>query len=62
MAYSDVIGGRVTMFFGNTLGALPQVRADKVRAIAVSSLQRIPVVPELPTVAEFGYPGFSAVA
>ena len=57
VAMSDVIGGRVTMFFGNTLFAMPQVRA-----IAVSSLQRIPVVAELPTVAESGYPGFSAVA
>jgi len=62
MAMSDVIGGRVTMFFGNTLFIVPQVRAGKMRAIAVSSLKRIPVVPELPTVAESGYPGFSAVA
>lgn len=38
VVYSDVIGGRVTMFFGNTLGAMPQERADKVRAMAVSSL------------------------
>ncbi len=62
VAMTDVIGGRVTMYFGNTLFTLPQVRAGKVRAIAVSSLQRIPVVPELPTIAESGYPGFSAVA
>lgn len=62
VAMSDVIGGRVTMFFGNTLFIMPQVRAGKMRAIAVSSLKRIPVVPELPTVAESGYPGFSAVA
>ncbi len=62
VAMSDVIGGRVTMFFGNTLFAMPQVRAGKVRAIAASSLKRIPVVPELPTVAESGYPGFQAVA
>ena len=62
VAMSDVIGGRVTMFFGGSLFTLPQVRAGKVRAIAVSSLKRIPVVPELPTVAESGYPEFSAVA
>lgn len=62
VAMSDVIGGRVTMFFGNTLFAMPQVRAGKVRAIAVSSLKRIPVVPELPTIAESGYPAFQAVA
>lgn len=62
VAMSDVIGGRVTMFFGNTLFMMPQVRAGKMRAIAASSLKRIPAVPELPTVAESGYPGFSAVA
>lgn len=62
VAMSDVIGGRVTMFFGGSLFTMPQVRAGKVRAIAVSSLKRMPVVPELPTVAESGYPGFSAVA
>jgi tripartite-type tricarboxylate transporter receptor subunit TctC len=61
-AMSDVIGGRVTMFFGNTLFMLPQVRAGKARAIAVSSLQRVPVASEFPTIAESGYPGFKAVA
>ena len=61
VAMSDVIGGRVTMFFGGSLFTLPQARAGKVRAIAVSSLKRIPVVPELPTIAESGYPGFEAV-
>jgi tripartite-type tricarboxylate transporter receptor subunit TctC len=62
VAMSDLIGGRVTMFFGGSLFTLPQVRAGKVRAIAVSSLKRIPVASELPTVAESGYPGFQAVA
>ena len=57
VAMSDVIGGRVAMFFAGSLFILPQVRA-----IAVSSLKRIPVVAELPTVAESGYPGFRAVA
>jgi tripartite-type tricarboxylate transporter receptor subunit TctC len=61
-AMTDIIGGRVTMFFGNTLFTMPQVRAGKVRAIAVSSLKRVPAAPELPTVAESGYPGFQAVA
>lgn len=62
LAMSDIIGGRITMQFGNTLTTMPQVQAGKVRAIAVSSLKRIPAAPELPTVAESGYPGFNAVA
>ena len=62
VAMSDVIGGRVTMFFAGSLYTMPQVRAGKVRALAVSSLKRIPVAAELPTIAESGYPGFQAVA
>lgn len=62
LAVSDVIGGRVTMHFGNALTTMPQVQAGRVRAIAVSSAKRMSVAPELPTVAESGYPGFNAVA
>jgi tripartite-type tricarboxylate transporter receptor subunit TctC len=61
-ALTDLVGGRITMWFGNTLTMLPQVRAGKLRALAVSSLQRVPAAKELPTVAESGYPGFQAVA
>ena len=57
----DVIAGRVQLFFANA-ASLPLVREGKVRALAVSSLQRLPRAPELPTVAESGYPGFEAVA
>jgi tripartite-type tricarboxylate transporter receptor subunit TctC len=62
LAIADVIGARVTMYFGNALTTMPQVQAGRVRAIAVSSAKRIPAAPELPTVAESGYPGFNAVA
>ena len=61
-AMTDVMAGRVTMTFGNTLFMLPLVRAGKVRAVAVSSRKRVAAAPELPTVAESGYPGFHAVA
>jgi len=48
--------------FINQDTALPFVRSGKLRALAVSSLQRNPLYPDVPTVAESGYPGFSAVA
>jgi len=57
----DVIAGRVQIFFANA-AVLPLVREGKVRALAVSSLQRLPGAPDLPTLAESGYPGFEAVA
>ena len=62
LATQDVMAGRVEMTFGNITQMLPQVRAGKLRAIAVSSLKRWPAVPDVPTVAESGYPGFEAVA
>lgn len=59
---ADVIGGRVPMTFQNMAAILPTVRENKLRGLAVTSLKRSSVIPELPTVAESGYPGFEAVS
>jgi tripartite-type tricarboxylate transporter receptor subunit TctC len=59
-AMTDLLGGQVEMFFGNMLSVIPQVRAGKLRALAVTSPERSPAAPEVPTVAESGYPGFEA--
>jgi tripartite-type tricarboxylate transporter receptor subunit TctC len=53
----DLIGGRVHLIMDNIPGLLPSARDGKVRALAVTSAQRSPVVPDLPTMAEF-LPGF----
>ena len=53
-AYPDLIGGRVDLFFDNASTALPQVRGGAVRAFAVSSAKRYPVMPDLPSVQETG--------
>ena len=57
-AIPDLLGGRVTMMFAITTLALPLAREGKLRALAVTSLRRSSAVPELPTIAESGYPGF----
>ena len=57
-AVTDLLGGRVTMMFSATANILPLVREGKLRALAVTSLKRSSVVPELPTIAESGYAGF----
>jgi tripartite-type tricarboxylate transporter receptor subunit TctC len=57
-AIPDLLGGRVTMMFSPIAVVLPVVREGKVRALAVTSLRRSSAVPELPTIAESGYPGF----
>ena len=59
---TDVLGGTVPMTFINQDAALPHVKAGKLRAIAVSSAQRNPLYPEVPTIAESGYKGFEALS
>jgi len=60
-ALSEVIAGQVQALFSIALAALPQVKAGKVRALAVTSARRSALAPELPTVAESGFPGFEVV-
>jgi tripartite-type tricarboxylate transporter receptor subunit TctC len=61
-ALTDVIGGQVVMFMGNLPPAMGHIKADRVRALAVTTAQRSSLVPDLPTIAEAGLPGFETVA
>jgi tripartite-type tricarboxylate transporter receptor subunit TctC len=56
----DLIAGRVDFYFGNTSAMMPLMQEGKVRALAVTGASRNPSVPELPTVAELGFPGYQA--
>ncbi len=57
LAIADVAAGHVPFYFGNMSAALPQARGGKVRALAVTSPQRSPAAPEVPTMAESGVQG-----
>ena len=57
-AITDVIGGRVGIMFGSAATVLPLVKAGKLRGVATTGLQRSAFTPELPTIAESGFPGF----
>ncbi len=59
---TDMLGGQIPMMFINQDVALGHVRAGKLRALAVSSKQRNPLYPDVPTVSELGYPGFEALS
>ncbi|MDQ0588608.1 Bug family tripartite tricarboxylate transporter substrate binding protein [Variovorax paradoxus] len=61
-ALNDVVGGQVTMMFGSLSAVLPFVKSGKLRAIGLASLKRSAAMPELPTVAEQGLPGFEAIS
>jgi tripartite-type tricarboxylate transporter receptor subunit TctC len=62
LAVGDLLGGQLTMVFGDPISVLPHIKSGKLRALAVTSLARSPVASEVPTVAESGYPGFEALA
>jgi len=58
----DLLGGRLTMTFGNISAVLPLMREGKLRALAVTSTKRSAFVPNLPTMAEQGFAGFDSTA
>ncbi|MBI3374879.1 MAG: tripartite tricarboxylate transporter substrate binding protein [Betaproteobacteria bacterium] len=59
-ATNDLLAGQAQLMFNNPVSALPQVRAGRLRALATTGAARSPIAPEIPTVAESGYPGFEA--
>lgn len=61
LAVTDVIAGRVSLMFGNTLSVLPHVNAGRLRALSITSAKRSTAAPGLLTVAESGLPGFEAI-
>lgn len=61
-AVSDLLGGQIAIMFDNMPSALPHVKGGKLRAIAVTSARRSPELPDVPTVAEAGVPGYEATS
>ena len=60
-ASNDLIGGQIDMYLSSVPTLIGHVRNGKMRALAVTSAQRVPDLPDAPTIAERGYPGFEAV-
>lgn len=60
-ALADVLGGRVPVMFDGVVTSLPHIRAGKLRPVAVASLTRSQLLPDVPTMSEAGMPGFEAV-
>lgn len=61
-AMTDVIGGQIEMLFDQMATAVPHVKSGRVRALAVSTLERSSAMPNVPTIAESGVPGYETTA
>ena len=59
-ATNDLLGGQLSAMFNNPVSALPHVKSGRLRALATTGSKRSPTSPDVPTVAELGYPGFEA--
>jgi putative tricarboxylic transport membrane protein len=62
LAVADLLAGQVQVVFADPVTALPHIAAGTLLALAVTSKERSPVAPEVPTISESGYPGFDAIA
>lgn len=60
-AMTDLIGGQIPLTFDTNVAAMPQMAAGKVKALAVTSSKRSSTMPQVPTIAESGYPGYEMV-
>jgi tripartite-type tricarboxylate transporter receptor subunit TctC len=62
LAVADLLAGQVQVVFADPITALPHIAAGTLLALAVTSKERSPVAPAVPTISESGYPGFDAIA
>ena len=60
-ALADLVGGQVSLQFGTAVSFLPYIQSGKLKALAVTSTKRSPILPEVPTVSESGLKGFEAL-
>jgi tripartite-type tricarboxylate transporter receptor subunit TctC len=60
-AMTDLLGGHIPLLFSSMGTAVPHIKSGKIKALGVTSTSRVPAIPEVPTVAELGFPGFEAL-
>ena len=60
-ALTDTMAGQITLLFGSVVASLPHVKSNRLRALAVTSAQRMSTDPAIPTIAESGLPGYEVL-
>lgn len=58
---TDLVGGQVPIMFDSLASALPHIQSGRIKILALTTAERVPQLPDVPTVAESGYPGYSGV-
>src|SRR5258708_20842199 len=59
-ALADLLSGRVQLMFSSVVAILPHIKSEKLRGLAVTGIRRLSSMPNLPTIAESGLPGYEA--
>jgi tripartite-type tricarboxylate transporter receptor subunit TctC len=59
-AQASILAGETQLYFANIVTAMPHVQTGRLRALAVSSPKRVPLIPDYPTIDESGYPGYQS--
>ena len=60
-AMIDVVGGHNQVMFSSLVQTMPQIKSGKLRALGVGGKKRVPILPDVPTIAEAGVPGYEAI-
>jgi tripartite-type tricarboxylate transporter receptor subunit TctC len=60
-AMQDLLGGQIQVIVGTPVTSVPHIKSGKIRALATTGLARAAIMPDVPTIAESGYPGFEAI-
>ena len=60
-AVTDLLGGQILLLVDSLTATLPHIKSGKIKPLAIAALQRAPQLPDVPTIAELGYPGFEGI-
>ena len=60
-AVTDLLGGQIQLLVDSLTATLPHIKSGKIKPLAIAALQRAPQLPDVPTIAELGYPGFEGI-
>ena len=61
VAVTDLLGGQIQLLVDSLTATVPHIKSSKIKPLAIAALQRAPQLPDVPNIAELGYPGFEGL-